>query len=59
VGNDDPHLPKARSMGEVVHVWLEALDDGTWHIDPAIGDFALLDPEELVKVKGPDIGDLL
>jgi hypothetical protein len=58
-GNDDPHLPKAASIGEVVHVWLEALDDGTWHIDPATGDFALLDPIELLHAKGPDVADLL
>jgi cell wall assembly regulator SMI1 len=57
--NEDPRQPKAVSMGELVHIWLGALDDGTWHIDPATGDFALLDPTELVEAKGRDVADLL
>jgi cell wall assembly regulator SMI1 len=58
-GEDEPQRPKAASIGEVVHIWIEALDDGTWHIDPATGHFALLDPTELLKAKGFDIADLL
>ena len=58
-GNDEPQRPKAASIGEVVHIWLEALDDGTWRIDPATGDFALLDPTELLQAKGLDVADLL
>jgi cell wall assembly regulator SMI1 len=57
-GNDEPEIPKAASIGEVVHVWFDALDDGTWHIDPATGDFALVDAEVL-QAKGPDVADLL
>lgn len=58
LSNDDPEIPKAASIGEVVHVWFDALDDGTWHIDPATGDFAVVDVETL-EAKGPDIADLL
>jgi cell wall assembly regulator SMI1 len=58
-GEDDPQIPKAPSIGEVIHHWIEALDDGTWHIDPETGDFALLDPTELLNAKGPDVADLL
>jgi hypothetical protein len=57
--NYDPYRPKAPSMGELIHTWLEALDDGTWHIDATTGDFALLDPLEILAAKGPDIADLL
>jgi cell wall assembly regulator SMI1 len=57
--NDYPRHPKAASIGELVHIWLEALADGTWHIDPRTGEFASLDPTELVKAKGRDIADLL
>jgi hypothetical protein len=57
--NDDPRHPKAASIGELVHAWLEALDDGTWNIDSQTGEFALLDPTELVKTKGRDVADLL
>jgi hypothetical protein len=46
-------------MGELVHVWLDAIEDGTWHIDPATGDFAVLDPIELLNAKGSAIADLL
>jgi cell wall assembly regulator SMI1 len=58
-GNDEPQRPKAASIGEVIHIWLEALDDGTWHIDPSTGHFALLDPTELLHAKGLDVADLL
>jgi hypothetical protein len=37
----------------------EAVEDGTWHIDPNTGDFAVLDPTELLHAKGPDVADLL
>jgi hypothetical protein len=57
-GEDEPQRPKAPSIGEVIHIWFDALDDGTWHIDPATGDFALVDVEVLLA-KGPDIADLL
>jgi cell wall assembly regulator SMI1 len=57
--NYDPYRPKAPSLGELIHAWLEALDDGTWHIDAVTGDFALLDPIETLAAKGPDIADLL
>jgi cell wall assembly regulator SMI1 len=58
-GEDEPQRPKAPSIGEVIHAWIEALDDGTWHIDPATGNFALTDPMELLHVKGADVADLL
>jgi cell wall assembly regulator SMI1 len=58
-GNPDPSRPKAPSIGEIVHLWLEALEDGTWHIDPATGHFAHLDPTELLRAKGPNIADVL
>jgi hypothetical protein len=58
-GNDEPQRPKASSIGEVIHLWIEALDDGTWHIDPTTGHFALLDPADLLDAKGPDVADLL
>ncbi|MET0604089.1 MAG: hypothetical protein ABW167_19050 [Baekduia sp.] len=58
-GNDEPQRPKAPSLGEVIHIWLDALNDGTWHIDPNTGDFALVDPTELLQAKGPDDADLL
>jgi hypothetical protein len=58
-GNMEPARPKVSSIGELVHVWLEALADGTWRIDPTTGQFALRDPTELLHAKGPDIADLL
>jgi hypothetical protein len=58
-GNMEPARPHLPSIGELVHIWLEALEDGTWRIDPATGSFALLDPTELMKAKGRDIADLL
>lgn len=58
-GNMEPMRPKVGSVGELVHVWLDALDDGTWHIDPATSRFALRDPTELLRAKGADIADLL
>lgn len=58
-GEDEPQRPKAPSIGEVIHIWLEALDDGTWHIDPTTGHFAILDPTELLNAKGFDVADLL
>jgi hypothetical protein len=58
VGNMDPRRPRLASVGELVHLWLDALDDGTWHIDPATGDFAVVDAETL-QAKGPDAADLL
>ena len=54
----EPLRPKLGSIGELVHAWIEALDDGTWRIDPDTGHFALLAPSEL-EAKGDDIGDLL
>jgi hypothetical protein len=57
-GNMEPLRPKLGSIGELVHAWIEALDDGTWRIDPGTGNFALLAPSEL-EAKGDDIGDLL
>jgi cell wall assembly regulator SMI1 len=56
---DDPRPPRTPSMGELVHLWLDAIQDGTWHIDPATGDFALLDPTDLLEAKGPNVADLL
>jgi hypothetical protein len=58
-GNMDPRQPRLASVGELVHLWLEALDDGTWHIDATTGDFALYDPMELLQAKGPNLADLL
>jgi hypothetical protein len=57
--NYDPYRPKAPSLGELIHTWLEALDEGTWHIDSTTGDFALLDPIAILAAKGPDVADLL
>jgi hypothetical protein len=57
--NMEPARPKARSIGDLVHVWLDALNDGTWHIDPETSQFALRDPTELLRAKGSDIADLL
>jgi cell wall assembly regulator SMI1 len=57
-GNDEPERPKAPSLGEVIHIWLDAIEDGTWHIDPTTGDFALVDSQKL-QAKGPDVADLL
>jgi hypothetical protein len=59
LGNMEPARPKVGSIGELVHVWIEALDDGTWRIDPTTSQFALRDPTELLHAKGPDIADLL
>jgi hypothetical protein len=56
--NMEPTRPKLPSIGELVHAWIEALDDGTWRIDPKTGDFALLDPSELAT-KGDNIAELL
>jgi hypothetical protein len=58
-GNMEPWRPKVGSVGELVYVWLDALDDGTWHVDPTTGQFVLRDPTELLHAKGPDIADLL
>jgi hypothetical protein len=58
-GNMEPMRPKAGSVGELVHAWLDALADGTWHIDPATGQFALHDPSELLNTKGAVLADLL
>jgi len=57
--NDEPRRPKAASLGELVRLWIEALDDGTWQIDPAAGEFASPDPNALVQAKGRDVADLL
>ncbi len=56
--NMEPGRAKTASIGELVHVWLDALDDGTWRVDPRTGDFALTDPIELAA-KGTDIAYLL
>jgi hypothetical protein len=56
--NMEPLRPKLGSIGELVHAWLEAIDDGTWRIDADTGTFALLAPTEL-EAKGDDLGDLL
>jgi hypothetical protein len=55
----EPARPRLQSIGELVHAWLDAIEDGTWHIDPATGDFALLDPTELLNAKGSNVADLL
>lgn len=57
--NLTPSNYKAASMGDVVTVWLQAIDDGTWHIDPDTGRFAWMDPVALAKAKGEDIAALL
>ncbi|MET0604090.1 MAG: hypothetical protein ABW167_19055 [Baekduia sp.] len=58
-GNMEPGRPKVGSVGELVHVWLDALEDGTWHIDPTTGQFALRDPTEDLGARSADIADLL
>jgi hypothetical protein len=58
-GNMEPMRPKVGSVGELVHTWLDALVDGTWHIDPATSQFALRDPTGLLSAKGADLADLL
>jgi hypothetical protein len=55
----EPARPKVGAIGELIHAWIDALDDGTWRIDPTTGDFALVDPLESLKAKGPDIAYLL
>jgi hypothetical protein len=49
----------ARSMGDVVTVWLAALADGTWHVDPTTGLFALIDQVTLARAKGETVAALL
>jgi hypothetical protein len=56
--NMEPTQAKVGSIGELVHLWLDALDDGTWRVDPSTGDFVLTDPIELAT-KGTDVAYLL
>jgi cell wall assembly regulator SMI1 len=45
----EPRQPGARSFGEMVGWWIEALDQGAWRYDAAIGrwnyDYEMLPPE--------------
>jgi hypothetical protein len=47
--NLSPELPQLPSIGELVHLWMEALEDGTYGI--VDGEFNIVDPPEVLVEK--------
>jgi hypothetical protein len=47
--NLSPELPQLPSIGELVHLWMEALEDGTYSI--VDGVFDIVDPPEVLVEK--------
>jgi hypothetical protein len=57
---EEPSKPRVLSIGELVHVWLQAIEDGTWRIED--GWFAIDDPTDVAKKwerRGPGLSALV